>query len=59
MKRIILIAAGITAVGGLIFAYRAMSKERAAEAEREKPVAPESRVSRNANGESVVAIDER
>lgn len=58
MKRIILIVVGIAAVGGLIFAYREMSKERAAEAEREKPVAAESRVSRNAAGETVVTVDQ-
>lgn len=58
MKRILLIAIGFAVVGGLIFAYRQMSKERAAEAEREKPVAAESKVSRNANGEFTVKLDE-
>lgn len=58
MKRIILIVLGIAAVGGLIFAYVQMSKERAAEAEREKPVATESKVTRNAAGETVVTLNE-
>ena len=44
-------------VGALIFAYRVMSKERAAEAEREKPVASESNVSRNVSGEIVLTLD--
>lgn len=58
MKRIILIALVIAAVGGLIFAYVQMSKERAAEAEREKPVAAESKITRNAAGETVVTLNE-
>lgn len=57
MKRIIVAAIGIAAVGGLIFAYRQMSKERAAEAEREKPVAAASKVTRNATGETIVTVD--
>ncbi|MBI3851557.1 MAG: hypothetical protein HY298_14965 [Verrucomicrobia bacterium] len=43
---------------GLIFAYLQMSKERAAEAEREKPVAAESKVTRDASGETIVTVDE-
>jgi multidrug efflux system membrane fusion protein len=57
MKRILLIAIAIAVAGGLIFAYLQMSKERAQEAEREKPVAAESKVSRNTNGETVITID--
>ena len=58
MKRIILIALGIAAVGGMIFAYLQMSKERAAEREREKPVASESEIHRNAGGETVITMDD-
>ena len=58
MKRIILIALGIAAVGGMIFAYLQMSKERAAEREREKPVASESEIRRNAGGETVITMDD-
>lgn len=45
-------------MGGLTLAYREMSKERAAEAEREKPVAAESRVTRHTAGETVVTLSQ-
>lgn len=58
MKKIIIAIIAVAAVAALIFGYVQMSKERAAAAEREKPVASESKVSRNANGESVLTMDE-
>lgn len=58
MKRAIMLLVAVAAVGGLIFAYRETSKERAAEAEREKPVAAESKVTRTATGETVVTVDQ-
>ena len=58
MKKILIAIIVIVAVAALIFAYLEMSKERAAEREREKPVASESKVSRNASGEIVVKMDE-
>jgi hypothetical protein len=42
---------------GLIFAYLMASKEHTQEAEREKPVASESRVKREANGEVSIQLD--
>ena len=51
-----LLIAGAVIVG-LIFAFREMSAERAREAEREKPVAAPTRVSRNPQGEIVVTFD--
>lgn len=48
----------IGAVVGLIFAYLEMSKERAAEAKREKPVVAKSRVKLGTNGEVILALDE-
>jgi hypothetical protein len=44
-------------VGGLIFAYLEMSKERERERQREKPVIAKSRVSSGTNGEPVVTLD--
>ena len=58
MKKTIIAIIAVAIVAALVFAYIQMSKERAAEAEREKPVASESKVSRNANGESVLTMDE-
>jgi hypothetical protein len=52
---VLLIATGV--VGGLIFAYLEMSKERAREAEREKPVVAQSRVKLGPNGEPTVTLD--
>ena len=57
MKKILIAIIAAVAVAALIFAYLTMSKERAAEAEREKPVASESKVSRNASGETVLTMD--
>lgn len=57
MKKILIAIIAVVAVAALIFGYLEMSKERAAEREREKPVASESKVSRNASGEIVIAID--
>lgn len=42
---------------GLIYGYQHMSKERAAEAEGDKPVVAESRVEHGTNGEAVVNLD--
>jgi hypothetical protein len=58
VKKILIAIIAVVAVTALIFAYLKMSKERAAEREREKPVASESKVSRNASGEIVLTMDE-
>lgn len=58
MKKILIAIIAVVAVAALIFAYLKMSKEHAQEAEREKPVASESKVSRNASGEIVLTMDE-
>lgn len=58
MKKILIAIVAVAAVAALIFAYTQMSKERVAEREREKPVASESKVTRSANGETVVTINE-
>lgn len=58
MKKILITIIAVVAVAALIFAYLEMSKERAAEREREKPVASESKVSRNASGEVVLTMDD-
>jgi hypothetical protein len=47
----------LLAAGGLVFAYHEMSKERKAEAEREKPVTAKSRVSVGTNGETILTLD--
>src|ERR1017187_3673538 len=57
-QAILLIVVGAAVAGALIFAFVKMSRERAAESEREKPVAAKSKVSRGPNGEVVVTIDE-
>jgi multidrug efflux system membrane fusion protein len=60
-KRIVLVLSLVAVVAlfaALIYGYMQMSKERAAEREREKPVASESKVSRNASGEIVLTMDE-
>jgi len=44
------------AAAGLIFAYLAASRERASEAERDKPVVAESQVKRGANGEATIHL---
>jgi hypothetical protein len=44
-------------VGGLIFAYLKMSKERAREAERETPVVAKPRTKLGTNGETIVTVD--
>jgi hypothetical protein len=58
VKKILVTIIAVVAVAALIFAYLKMSKERAQEAEREKPVASESKISRNASGETVLTMDE-
>ena len=58
MKKVLIAIIAIVAVAALIFAYKEMSKERAAEREREKPVASESKVSRNASGETILTMDD-
>lgn len=58
MKKILMAIIVVVAVAVLIFAYREMSKERAAESEREKPVASESKISRDASGRTVLTMDE-
>lgn len=58
MKKILITTIAVVAVAALIFAYLKMNKERAQEADREKPVASESKVSRNASGETVLTMDE-
>ena len=58
MKKILIAIIAAVAVATLIFAYLEMSKERAAEREREKPVVSESKVSRNASGEIVLTMNE-
>lgn len=49
----------ISAVGGLLFAYLEMRKERDREASAEAPVVPPSRVERDANGGPVLKLGER
>ena len=58
MKKILITIIAVVAAAALIFAYLKMSKERAAESEREKPVASESKLSRNASSETVLMMDE-
>lgn len=48
----------IAAVGGLLFAYLEMRKERDLEASAEAPVVPPSRVERDTNGGPVLKLDE-
>jgi hypothetical protein len=57
MKKILIVIIVVVAVAALIFAYLIMSKERAQEAEREKPVASESKLSHNAGGEAILTMD--
>jgi len=47
----------LIAAAGLIVAFLKMSKERAAEREREKPVAAEPQVKRGTNGEVTLTLD--
>lgn len=47
----------VVTVAGLTFAYLERSKERAREAEREKPVVAKSRVKLGSNGEATVTLD--
>lgn len=49
----------IAAVGGLLFAYLEMRKERDLEASAEAPVVAPSRVERDTNGGPVLKLDER
>jgi len=58
MKKILFVVITAVAAAAVIFAYREMSQERAREAKGEKPIAAESRVSRNAAGESVLTLTE-
>jgi hypothetical protein len=55
-KIIIVIVVLVVLAGGLIFAYREMSKEREMEMQGEAPVIPESRVKRSGGG-IVVTLD--
>ncbi len=55
-KLIVLIVV-IGGIAALIFAYREMTKERAAETEREKPVVAKSRATRAASGEVTLTLD--
>jgi hypothetical protein len=60
LLRVMLIAVVvITAVGGLVFAYLEMRKERDLEASAEAPVVSPSRVERDLNGGPVLKLDER
>jgi len=47
----------LVAIGGLVFAYLTASKERVAEGERDKPMASESQVSRDTNGETTIRLE--
>ena len=58
MKKFLIVVVAAVAAAALILAYREMSSERAAEREREKPVASESKISRNASGETVLTMDD-
>jgi hypothetical protein len=49
----------VIVVAGLVFGYLQMSAERSKEAERDKPVAAESKVARDAAGEAMVTLDEK
>lgn len=57
MKKTLIAIIAAVAVAALIFAYLEMSKERAAEREREKPVAAPTRVSRSPQGEIILTLD--
>ncbi len=57
LKIVLVLILAAAAVGGLIFAFSQMSKERAAESEGEKPITAESRVKRNAAGEVQLTLD--
>ena len=57
-KIVLVLLVVVGAVVGLAFAYLEMSKERAAEAEREKPVVAKSRVSVGTNGEAILTLDQ-
>jgi len=56
-KVILIVVLAAAAVAGLVFAYREMSKERAAEAEGEKPVTAPSFAKRAADGSLVLTLD--
>ncbi len=57
-KALIAVVVVIAAVGGLLFAYLEMRKERDLEASAEAPVVPPSRVGRDTNGGPVLKLDE-
>jgi len=57
LKIILVLLIAIGVVVGLIFTYLQKSKERAGEAEREKPVVAKSRVTLGTNGEATVTLD--
>jgi hypothetical protein len=58
--RVLLMAVvAVVAVGGLLFAYLEMRKERDLEASAEAPVVPPSRVERDTNGGPVIKLDEK
>jgi hypothetical protein len=56
-KVILIVVIAAAAIAGLVFAYREMSKERAAEAEGEKAVTAPSFVKRAADGSLVLTLD--
>jgi hypothetical protein len=57
-KILLVVLVAVGAIGGLIFGYLELSRERALEHERETPVVAESRVKRTARGEIALTLDE-
>jgi hypothetical protein len=57
LKLVLAVLTGVGVIAGLLVGYLQMSKERAAEADREKPVAAKSRVSLGTNGEAILTLD--
>jgi hypothetical protein len=58
VKKILIGIIAIVVIAGLILGYVFMSKERSEEAESDKPVATESKVSRDQNGDIAIKLDE-
>lgn len=57
LKIVVLTLAALVVVAALIYGYLQMSKERAPEAQTEKPVTAQSKVEPGTNGETVVSLD--
>jgi hypothetical protein len=57
LKVAVVLVIGTLAIGGLIFAYTQTSKQKKAEAEREQPIAPKTRLELGPEGEPIVKIN--